>query len=138
LTKCHIWSMLILCIKLQTPLRALQNIALSGSYLSFSALDFFGLLTILPSVLVFLLHCFAPSCCAPSACWCSNVVCSSLDCSISAHACSTAVFTLCSSAYLLHAALLLFCLNCLYLWLLCSFWFCFLPCSSALNGSMLL
>jgi hypothetical protein len=41
--------------------------------------------------------------CAPSTCWFSTVVSCGLACSICAPPCSTAVFTFCSSASLLHA-----------------------------------
>jgi hypothetical protein len=44
-----------------------------------------------------------------------------LACPIRAHACSSAVFTLCSSASLLYVALLVFCKKVLYLWFLCSY-----------------
>jgi hypothetical protein len=83
---------------------------------------------------------FAPVHCAPSARWCSLVLSSGIACSICAHACSTAVFTLCSCDSFLHFALLVFYLNSC----ICGFrahtflWLCLLPCSSVLNDSMLL
>jgi hypothetical protein len=58
-----------------------------------------------------------------------------LDCSVRAHACSSATFTLCSSASVLHVALLVLCCDfCTHTLL----WFCFLPFRSVLNDSMLL
>jgi hypothetical protein len=50
-----------------------------------------------------------------------QLVSSGLSCSICAHPCSTDVFTLCSSASPVYAALLEFCLNFLYLWFQCSY-----------------
>jgi hypothetical protein len=41
-----------------------------------------------------------------------------LDCSVRAHACSFAASALCSPDPFLHVALLVFCLNALYLWFL--------------------
>jgi hypothetical protein len=73
--------------------------------------------------------CFAPVRCAPPALWNHLVFSGDLACSIRAHACSSAVFTLCSSASLLHVALLVFTMNVMYLWFSvlirsCGFAFC--------------
>jgi hypothetical protein len=44
-----------------------------------------------------------------------------LACSIRAHSCPSAVFKSCSSASLLHVALLVFCMKVLHFWFLCSY-----------------
>jgi hypothetical protein len=69
----------------------------------------------------FLLICFAPAHCAPSARWFSLVFSGELACSIRAHACSSAVFTMCFFASLLHVVLLVLCMSVLYPWFLCSY-----------------
>jgi hypothetical protein len=59
---------------------------------------------------------------------------------IRAHACSSAVFALFSSASLLHVALLVFCMNVLYLWFYTHTFLgpCSSPCGCVLNAFMLL
>jgi hypothetical protein len=65
--------------------------------------------------------CFAPFTVLPLLVGAHFMFSGGLGCVIRAHACSSAVFTLCSSASFLYIALLVFCMVALHLWVLCSY-----------------